>query len=264
MKIGVIQFQPFFGKIEKNFSRVEKIVSSAEFVDIIVLPELFATGYLFENETELNKLSEKFGKGPTYDFLCGLSKSSGSAFIAGFAEKYEDKFFNSSMFISPDGKRAIYRKLHLFDREKLFFTPGDIPLEPIEYKGIRLGMIICFDWIFPETYRTLALKGVDLVCHSANLVLPYCQRASFANAVSNGIYIALSNRIGKESRGDISLKFTGGSLIYNPKGELLASLSKTDEGIISAEIDLVLSRNKQVTARNDLFADRRPEYYEMD
>jgi predicted amidohydrolase len=87
-----------------------------------------------------------------------------------------------------------------------------------EFRGLRVGLAICFDWIFPESFRTLALMGADLVAHSANLVLPYCQRVDFARAVENRVYVATANRVGDEDRTGRKLAFTGGSVLVAPSG----------------------------------------------
>ena len=92
--------------------------------------------------------------------------------------------------------------------------------------------------------------------------MPYCQKASYAHAVSNRVFIAVVNRIGEESRGGDSLRFTGRSIVYSPSGEVLGELGDSEETVLSIDIAPELARNKMVTATNDVLKDRRPEFYE--
>jgi predicted amidohydrolase len=165
--------------------------------------------------------------------------------------------YNSSLLIGPGGLIGIYRKIHLFWDEKDIFSRGNKGLPVFDIGHCRIGMLVCFDWIFPEVWRILALKGADLIGHPANLVLPYAQRVIPAYSIINRIYIALVNRTGREG----SLLFTGKSLVSDPRGEILASANESEDQILLAEIDPGLARQKQVTPRNDAFGDRLPEEY---
>jgi beta-ureidopropionase len=123
-----------------------------------------------------------------------------------------------------------------------------------------VGMLICFDWIFPEVWRILALKGADIICHPSNLVLPgLAQRATPIHALMNRVYVVTANRIGSEKE----LTFTGMSTVADPKGEVLAQASPIHEDLSVVEVDIDLSRNKSITSRNNLVADRRPEEYAL-
>jgi predicted amidohydrolase len=122
----------------------------------------------------------------------------------------------------------------------------------------RVGMLVCFDWLFPEVWRILALKGADVICHPSNLVLPgLAQRAVPIHALTNRLYVVTANRIGTEG----NLLFTGMSTIANPKGEVLLQASPTDTEVGLVEADPEMARDKEITARNHIFADRRPEEY---
>ena len=181
--------------------------------------------------------------------------------VSGFAEKAENRIYNSAVLIGPKGLIHIYRKIQLFFKEKEIFEPGNIPLQIHEVKGIKLGMMICFDWIFPEVSRTLALQGADLICHPANLVLSYCQEAMKTRCLENGIFAITANRIGADQRPHGTLKFTGNSQIVAPKGDLIYRARSQREEIYISEIDPSQSRDKNMTELNNLFADRRPAFY---
>jgi beta-ureidopropionase len=124
----------------------------------------------------------------------------------------------------------------------------------------RIGMLVCFDWIFPEAWRVLALKGADIICHPSNLVLPgLAQRAVPIHALTNRFYVVTANRIGCE--GDLT--FTGMSTIADPKGQVLARAPRVGEKVNRIEIDVSLARTKDITSRNNILADRRPEQYTL-
>jgi len=262
LKLAILQYYPKFGCVQANLDRISEMVDPVE-ADLFILPELFATGYIFEDREELVKFAEPLTGGLTYESLSALSRKKNAAFIGGFPERDSDRIFNSAMFVPPEGKPISYRKIHLFDREKLYFEPGDKPFQVIEFRGAKLGILICFDWIFPESYRTLALKEADLICHISNLVLPFCQKASYAHAVSNRVFIAVSNRTGSEENAGLRLNFTGQSICYSPGGEVLTEFSENEESVHVISIDIKAARAKFVTERNHVFRDRRPLFYEL-
>ena len=181
-----------------------------------------------------------------------------SLIITGFNEREGEKLYNSALLIDEKGVVGKYRKLHLFYREKEFFEPGNLGLPVFDYRGVKLGVLVCFDWIFPESWRILMLKGVQLVAHCANLVLPgMAQRAVPVQAMMNRFFVVCGNRIGEE-RG---LKFTGKSLIASERGEILAEASADSEEIKIVEVDLTKALDKQITPLNNLISDRRTDIY---
>jgi predicted amidohydrolase len=122
-------------------------------------------------------------------------------------------------------------------------------------------MMICFDWVFPETARCLALEGAQIIAHPSNLVLEWCQRAMFARSVENRVFTVTANRIGTEDRAGRKLTFTGASQIVSPSGEYLVRAPGTEEHVAVAELDPAEADDKHVTELNDLWQDRRPELY---
>ena len=125
-------------------------------------------------------------------------------------------------------------------------------------------MMICFDWIFPEIARTLALKGADILCHSTNLVLPFCQDAMVTRCIENRVFALTANRVGTERRAGSEFTFTGRSQVVDPKGRIHTRAGTEEEGVFVVDIDPSLARDKAVTEANDIFKDRRPELYELD
>lgn len=260
INVGFFQFAPQFGKLDNNLSKVLSRLRSVE-ADIIVLPELPFTGYLFEDRNELVSLAQDPATSPIISSLIALCRDRDFYLVTGFAEKRADKIFNSALVIGGDGILHTYRKLHLFNTEKEYFDPGDIPLETLELRGIKIGVMVCFDWAFPEVARVLALKGADLLCHPSNLVLTYCQQTMITRCVENSVYTVTANRVGSEHRPRGTLTFTGQSQLVTPEGELVYRAKSEPEELFIVKIDPGNARDKTITEKNNLFTDRRPEFY---
>ena len=260
LRVGFYQFRPLFGKVARNRDKILRTLERVE-ADIMVLPELAFTGYYFADRAELTKVAEDPSESPTLSALSDLCRRKQMVVVSGFAEKNKNRIYNSAVLIGPKGLIHIYRKIQLFFKEKEIFEPGNIPLQIHDVKGIRLGMMICFDWIFPEVTRILALLRADLICHPANLVLSYCQEAMKTRCLENGIFAITANRIGADQRPHGTLKFTGNSQIIAPKGDLIYRARSQREEVYISEIDPQQARDKNMTEFNNLFTDRRPDFY---
>jgi len=259
MRIGFLQLRVKFGEVKKN---VKKAVSLLDKVSdaTIVLPELFNTGYLFKNTKELHELAETVMRGYTVGEMKKIAKKRNLNLVFGMAQRKDRKYYNSAVFVSPGGKVQVYQKAHLFDREKLFFTPGR-SLKVVSTPDAKIGMMVCFDWIMPEMARSLALKGAHLIAHPANLVLPWGQEAMRTRCIENRVFGITANRIGTETRGTLSLTFTGESQIVSPSGEVLLSVGDRSESLKVIEVDIEEAADKHVTPSNDIFEDRSPRLY---
>jgi len=262
MRVGFLQYRPLFGQSARNARNVVRALRETK-ADLIVLPELALSGYYFAGRAEARALSEDPRKSLVLGSLIDLCREQGFHLVTGFAERARDRVFNSALLLGPRGIVQTYRKLHLFHEEKRWFDPGDLPLEVARVRGVRVGMMICFDWIFPEVARTLALQGMQILAHPSNLVLDLCQRAMFARSVENAVFTVTANRSGADRRPHGTLRFTGASQILGPRGELLARAKTRGACLCVVELDPTRARDKRITRRNDLFADRRPELYEL-
>ncbi len=260
MKVGYYQFSPEFGEPSQNLERIRAVLSGVE-ADIVVLPELPFTGYYFEDREDLRSVAEDVSESSTAESLSNLCRDNDFYLVTGFAEREKDKLYNSALLIGPSGIVCSYRKLHLFNTEKEYFDPGDTPLQTVEIRGAKVGLMICFDWVFPEVARTLALRGADLLCHPSNLVLTYCQKTMLTRCLENSVFAVTANRTGTETRPRGELVFTGQSQIVGPKGDVIVSSNSQNQELILHEIDIDSARDKSITDNNDLLSDRRPEYY---
>ena len=259
MKVGYAQFKPSFGKNKENLEHALEFLEEGIKIGgkLMVLPELFNSGYVFEKKDELEEYAEDITDGKTSKRLIDFAKSKNIFIVAGICEKHQKAFFNSSVLIGPKGLIGVYRKTHLFFREKLWFTPGKENFEVYDVSGVRVGMMICFDWFFPEVIRILSLKGAQVICHPANLVLPYCQKALLGAAVQNHVFIITANRVGVE-RG---MHFTGLSQIVDPNMRILTKSSRSKQNVRIVEIDPNVALNKRINEFNNVFEDRRVDLY---
>jgi len=254
---GFVQFEPKLGDTCENMNRLSELFKQTGDADLIVLPELANSGYNFESKEQAHELSENADNSIFIDFLISEAKRYKLFIVSGFNERENDKLFNSSILVGSDGMIGKYRKLHLFMNEWDIFDKGNMGLPVFDIGICRIGMLICFDWIFPEVWRILALKGADIICHPSNLVLPYAQQAIPVHGMINHTFNITANRIGIE-RG---ITFTGQSIISDTKGIILNKASTHENEVMFAKLHLAEARNKMITPRNHIFNDRLPSEY---
>lgn len=260
-RVGIVQFNPVRKNIHQNLGTIKKLIAGIK-ADLLVLPELANSGYLYESPDALTPYAEpNDGSGPFLTALQDIAKSTSGVLISGYAERAKGHLFNSAVAVSGNEILQNYRKTHLFDHEKLLFSPGDTGFSLFQINEVKVGMMICFDWIFPESARTLSILGAQIIAHPANLVLPFCQDAMITRSIENHIYTITANRIGQEKLRKTELKFTGKSQITSPFGKVLYQGPQNKTAIHTMEIEPDLARSKMINFNNDLFQDRRPEYY---
>jgi (R)-amidase len=218
------------GNLEKALSAIN---NASHKTDIIMFPETYFSG--FPNKDNIEDLSQTID-GKIIQTLIQASKEKNIAVVAGFSEKREGQFYNSSVFISPEeGLLACYSKTHMWLTDKDLFTPGERFIS-FKWREIRIGLLICFDIEFPESGRANAQLDVDLLLVTNGNMDPYGdthRTAIKARAQENQFYAAFVNRVGEDSLGHI---FAGGSCVVNPFGELLCEAGR-EENIQIISID---------------------------
>ena len=269
MIVSLLQTNPKFGDVEANLNDAEQTVGETG-ADLVVLPELFATGYLFESTDDVLALAESIPDGPTVRRIERWARETGATIVAGVAERASsreaERLYNSAVVVTPAGWLGTYRKTHLYAEETLHFTPGDSGFRVWTVADrvgtiYRLGVMVCFDWLFPESARALALGGADIVAHPSNLVLPHCPDSMPVRALENGVFTATANRVGTETNSRGSLTFIGRSRICSPGAAVLAEAPPDIPAVVSAEIDPRAARDKRLNPFNDKLESRRPEHY---
>ena len=270
VRVACIQMGPRFGETAANVAHSLTLIEQAADAgaQLLVLPELANTGYVFETRAEALGLAEPVPGGPTTDAWVEIAARRNLHIVAGITEREGTALYNSAVVIGPQGYIGTYRKMHLWGAENLFFEPGNNGF-PVFHTAIgRIGVAICYDGWFPETYRLQALQGADIVCVPTNWVpIPGQQEGreamatvlSMAAAHSNSMYIACADRIGTE-RGQ---PFEGQSVIVSYTGWPVAGpASRAGEETVIAEIDLGAAREKRNwNAFNQVLRDRRTDVY---
>ncbi|WP_328498658.1 hydrolase [Streptomyces sp. NBC_00414] len=265
----------------------------ADGADIVVLPELVTSGYVFETAEEARTTAITV-EDPFFTELSALLAGTRGVVVLGFCQDAGDTLYNSAAVVDASGVRAVYRKTHLWDRETLFFTPGDRTPPVVDTAHGRIGVLICYDLEFAEMPRRLALAGADLIAVPTNWPLvehpagqypaEIIQAQSAARA--NGVFIACADRSGVE-RGQ---QWTQGTAVIDQYGWLTSTASapsaastaatapsaaseaasapsaasdaaSASEQRAVADLFLHLSRDKALSPHNDLLGDRRPDIY---
>jgi len=259
-----VQTRPKFGQNEENIEEATRLASRVK-ADIYVFPELCNTGYAFTSKRECHTLAESLKSGHSVEQFQSFSEKKRCAIVAGLSEKDGERTYNSSIVIERGTILGTYRKMHLFFREKLWFSKSNSGFKTFNLATLncRIGVLICFDWFFPEASRKIVREGAEVICHPSDLVLPgKAQIGMMARAFENRVFVITANRVGLENRSPKDrFRFIGKSQIVSPEMEKLVSAGATETTTKVAKIDLRLVRGKLVTPLNDLFKDMRTDYY---
>jgi predicted amidohydrolase len=232
MKISIIQSDIAWEDKSRNFAKIEKSLHLLNGSDIVILPEMFNTGFTMN--------TEGMGEPPyseTFDWMIHISERGNFGICGSYIVRERGRFFNRWIFVTPEKKSWHYDKRHLFrmgDEEKSF-TPGKKRIT-FRFRGVRISPNVCYDLRFPVWSRNR--NDYDLLINSA--CWPASRRNVWitllkARSIENQCFVAGANRIGIDGEG---IKYCGDSLIINPYGEIIASSGRNEKCIISAEISL--------------------------
>jgi N-carbamoylputrescine amidase len=272
VRIAVAQYAPHVGDVAGNCAAAAHWArrAAAERVDLLVLPELASSGYVFASEEEAAASSQDPKRGDVVLALTEVCSASGMHCVVGLNERDGTVRHNSAVLIGPQGHVATYRKLHLFNDEKSWFEPGgELPV--VELPFGKVGMVICFDLWFPEAVRALALAGAEVIAVPTNWVASfrrqvydgagYCMGdiVAMASAGQSGVVLACADRVGVERE----VQFLGCSIIAGPDGwPLQGPAGPHEETLLVADVDLdSVAAARRRTPRNHLIEDRRPDSY---
>lgn len=270
--LAIVQSAPELFAVEQNLNNIIRTIEHTQ-ADILVFPELATSGYYYLHRNEVETVALEFVSDEMQQ-IQALATTRNTIIVVGFAEKADhDKLYNSAAIFMPDATQSrVYRKSHLFYKEKYCFDAGDSGFFVIEDRArdIRIGTMICYDWRFPESARSLALMGADLIVCPSNLVTHIWTKVMPTRAIENKVYLAVANRWGSETRtGETTAKepetvaFNGQSHIYSYNGEALAAAPAEGDAVLFASIEAHKTRDKSFNSENDIFRDRRPELYTL-
>jgi predicted amidohydrolase len=254
MKVAGVQFDIAWEDPEANFKKVEDFVQQAveQDVDLLVLPEMFATGFSMAAERVASHAEKTRG------FLSDLSKRHDLYVMAGFAESSQGEFFNACGLYDRSGEEVLhYRKIHPFSlaKEGEFYGAGD-QVVTIQIEGVRITPFICYDLRFPEIFRAAVVR-TDLFCVIANWPARRSDAWSAilkARAIENQAYVLGINRVGEAG----GLEHSGHSALLDPMGTEMDS-KQGIEGLVGGVVSA--DQVKETRERFSFVADRRPDLY---
>jgi predicted amidohydrolase len=260
MRLGIVQSSPHFGDKQANRKQIEELVADQQ-ADLWIMTELALTGYEFKSRAEVQQHAETIPHDDSTKWLADLCGARNCWAVMGLAERDGRHLYNTAILCGPHRYVGRYRKIHLFDKEKERFDVGNLPFPVFDIGLARVGLMICFDWRYPEAARALTLRGAQIIAHPSNLVMPFCQQAMITRALENRVFCATANRVGSERHAGRSVHFTGESQLVSPDGAILLAAVKDKPQCIVAEIDPHVADDKHATPFNDLLEDRHPEFY---
>ena len=271
VRVACIQFEPKIGEKQRNVERSLELIAAAASrgTQLVVLPELCNTGYVFESRREAFGMAETIPDGSTVRAWAESARSHGLYIVAGITELADQALFNSAAVVGPEGFVGVYRKNHLWGEENLFFEPGNLGVPVFRTPIGRIACAICYDIWFPEVFRLAALQGADILCVPTNWVpmadqpadLPVMANVlAMGGAHSNSIFVAAADRVGIERE----QPFIGNSLIVSCTGWPVAGPATRDgEDVLVADLNLSDARRKRNwNAFNQVLRDRRTDVYD--
>jgi predicted amidohydrolase len=276
VRVAVVQFAPEVGteNLKRNAAAIEERLTRAAGAgaNLIVLPELATSGYCFRSRAEAFDHAEPVPSGPSANAWEAFAREH-QVYIVGCLPELDGAFlFDTAALVGPEGYVGKYRKTHLWNQEKLFFTPGNLGFPVFDTRIGRIGLLVCWDIWFPETARLVGQQGADIICIPTGWVWTpgplrdaggVCMPAylTMAAAHSNNLFIATADRVGTE-RG---AGFLGNSLIAGTNGWPIGRIAGAEEDtILHADIDLVKARGAPIWNNlNDLLRDRRTDLYDQ-
>jgi predicted amidohydrolase len=255
MKVGFYQSDVTPGDRPGNLERMATTLSGASF-DLVVLTELFATGYGFADRTAVAAQAEAVPAGPTTGALIDIARSKHAFIVGSLVESDSDRCYNTAVVAGPHGFVGRHRKVHLPEIERRYFDPGEPDAALFDLDGVRIGLVICFESWFPEYCRRLALGGADILCHPANFGGTMSPDVIRTRAIENLVFTITANRVGQEMVGGALEEFRGGSRIVDPEGTILQEAGRA-EALGLVDIDPTRARRKASPVCRDFLAEIR-------
>lgn len=233
MKIEIVQLAGRDGDTAHNLNRAQRAIAEcAADTDIVVFPEAHLTGFLAP--AQLASHAEPID-GPSVGAIRAAARERNIAVVTGFIENDGGRFYNTTVFVTPEGVTLRYRKTHLWVSEHGVVLPGE-RFATVEWRGVRLGLLICYDIEFAESARATVELGAQLLLVTNGNMEPYGyvhRTAIMARAQENQVFAVMANRV-REGAGDIT--FAGGSAAVDPFGRVIFEAGR-DESRHVVEVD---------------------------
>lgn len=254
MKTGFLQFAVRQYDYNANLEYLRNKLQDTEF-NLLVLPELFTSGYLFERRDHLLAFAKNHSVKETAADLQSILKDQGHSgtLIATVPEAADDRIYNTGIAVSRKGLLGKQRKRHLTRLEKEYFDPGNA-IAVFDVNGVKTGIVTCFDAWFPELFRLLVRRGVQVICQPANFGGPQTLNIMCVRAMENRVFCIVANRTGGEKAGNIEAEFRGDSQVIAPDGQILTQ-AEAEEALSVIDINPAEALEKGNIMCNDLAAE---------
>lgn len=264
---------------DSNISKADALARTAakQGANIVLLQELFETPYFCaEQDYQHFNLATTVNDNRAINHFKALARELDIVIPISFFEREGNTRFNSLVVIDADGSTSdTYRKTHIPQNpgyeEKFYFSPGDTGFKVFQTRHGKIGCGICWDQWFPESARSMALLGAELIFYPTAIgsepadteydSMQHWQNVMKGHAGANLVPVVASNRVGAENEGQTPITFYGSSFIADQFGELVAEADRTTEGVIVATFDL--EEIAKVRDQWGVFRDRRPEHYQV-
>jgi len=227
MKIGFFQYAVISKDRLANLEYIASKIKDESF-DLLVLPELFTSGYYFGSKDELLIFAEDFDNSPTIEFLTKLMKNKNGFISGSIPEIYKGKIYNSNILVGCNGLVGFSRKIHLPDYEKNLFSSGDV-INVFRCGKMNIGMITCFDCWFPPLTSKLKMLGTNIICHSSCFGGDTTPKIIPVRALENQVFFISCNRVGSEQFGNEVETYRGNSQIVDPDGNILSKADSNEK-----------------------------------
>ncbi len=235
MKVGFFQYDVISRDRKANLAYITSKLKDQKF-DLVVLPELFTSGYAFDDKEELLPLVENLTDSETVAILTELAKNCGGCITGTIPEGLNGRIYNTAILVDSTGLIGYQRKIHLPDYEKRLYASGDA-IEVFQYGETTIGMMVCFDCWFPPISTKLKLQGAEIVCHSACFGGEVTPRILPIRALENQYFIISCNRVGAELFEGVLESYRGESQIVDTDGNTLYKAGNQEE-LFFVDIDL--------------------------
>lgn len=258
MIVGAVQFDVAKGDKEQNLSKIERLIDRR--ADLIVLPELFSTGYYHDSRSEYLTVAENVPCGPTTEWLCEIAARNDCFLTGAIVEIDDGELYITAAFAGPEGYMGKHRKRHLTERERSFFACG-AESRVFDVRGCKAGVLVCFEGWFPESARELKAKGANILCHTALTTSQDTLDVMRVRAMENNAFVVMANSVSTEHCESGAVTFRGDSRVIGCDGRILANAGR-GEGLVTAEIDVRLAGNSLEDC-GDLIAEMKKHRHTM-
>lgn len=253
MIVGALQMNVHKNDKVANLRTVSTLINRQ--ADLVVLPELFSTGYFFDSKEELTEIAEEIPNGYTTEKLCEIAKEANCHLVGTIVEKENDRLYITAVVAGPSGYIGKHRKSYLTKNELNYYSRGE-DSQVFDVNGCKIGIVICFEGWFPESTRELMFKGAQIICHSVLTTQERTLDIMRVRAIENKAFLIVANSISTETYQNDPITFRGESRVIDYSGKILIDAGK-EETLILVNVDQSETVVKDLEDCNDIISEVR-------